>query len=141
MYEDLEEQAAEQKYRFEDEAEQDYDDLIRAKPELQTQVDEDLAYIGENPQTGVSLNRVDEPENRRIGEFSEEQLEKLRVSRVYKRPDEYSIYWIVRTTVSDDLYPAIWWIDWYPKNQGSVAAPKAVLDVLSKVKKAASNDN
>ena len=141
MYEDLEEQATEQKHRFEDEAEQDYNDLIRAKPELKTQVDEDLNYIGENPQTGVSLERVDKSENRRFAECSEEQLEKLRASMVYAQPEQYSIYWIVKTTDSNDLYPAIWWIDWYPENQGSVAATKAVLDVFSEVKKAVSNDS
>jgi hypothetical protein len=141
MYEDLEEQAAEQRYHFEDEAEQDYNDLIGAKPELRTQVDEDLNYIGQNPQTGVSLERVDESENRRFAEFSEEQLERLRASRVYKQPEQYSIYWIVKTTDNNDPYPAIWWIDWHPENQGSVAATKVVLDVFSEIKKAISSDS
>ena len=141
MFEDLEEQAAEQKFRLEDEAEQEYNELIQAKPELKAQIDEDLNYIGEKPETGISLERVDEAENRRLAEFSEKQFEKLRASRVYTRPEQYSIYWIVKTTDSNDLFPAIWWIDWDPENQGSVAATKSVLDFFSEVKRAVSNDS
>jgi hypothetical protein len=138
-------------YFLENGAEQDLEDLVRAKPELADKIQEDLDYIGRNPETGTSTERVDRDSSgnhsqqwlserslahlRNSRGFSDEQVEKLKISRVYTRPEEYSIYWVVRTLEEGVKYPVVWWIDWNEENQDPVAVPRVVQDMFRGVNK------
>lgn len=147
---EVEERSTEESdYHLEAEAEQNYDELKRAKPKLKIQIQEDLFHIGKNPETGISVKRVERSESdtlqrfsaERFESFSTEERERLKASRVYARKDEYSIYWTIEDTDSGEPYAAVWWIDWNEDNQDTVSIPKTILGMFDGVKEIVSGDS
>lgn len=142
MHEEYEEQSIEESnYHLEESAAEDYDALVRAKPELKSLVKQDLNYIGENPETGISLERVDKWNEHVQPDFSAEQLETLKMSRVFTRKEKYSIYWIIKSTGNGDPVSVIWLIDWNSENQDSVSVAMSILEIFDGVKKALSGED